>query len=65
MLPNKSIPLAAFTADERADFSKVLNIMRIEHSILVTFNISVVHEVDHEAMLVLLSEFNRGRIDKT
>ena len=61
----RSVRLPDFTVEERDDFLKVLKIMRIDADIYVTFTISVGQEADHEAMLLLLSEFERGRRTKT
>jgi len=65
MLPSRSVPLTNFTADEREDFFRVLKIMKIEYTLQITFSVETNHKADHEAMLLLLSEFNRGRIAKT
>ena len=61
----RSVQLPNFTVEEREDFLQVLKIMRIDADIRVTFMISVSQEADHEAMLLLLSEFERGRRAKT
>ena len=65
MLPRKEVSLPHFTVDERIDFLRILDLMRIDHTLHVKFTVSVSHEADHEAMLLILSEFNRGRIAKT
>ena len=61
----RSIELPTFTTEEREDFLQILKLMRIDNSVTVAFVISADHEADHEAMMLLLSEFERGRRAKT
>ena len=62
---SRTLKLPHFTIQEREDFLQILKLMRIDNSVTVAFVISADHEADHEAMMLLLSEFERGRRAKT
>lgn len=65
MLPNHLVELPNFTAEERGDLFQILDLMKIEHTIVITFCVQANHAADHEAMMAIISEFIRGRKDKT
>ena len=65
VMDNKTITLPNFTAQEREDFVKILELMRIRPTVQITFVLHINHKADYDAALYILAEFNRGRRAKT
>ena len=62
---NRTITLPNFTIQEREDFVKILELMRIKSVVQITFVLHIDHKADYDAALYILAEFNRGRRAKT